>query len=52
MAHFAKVVNGTVTQVIVAEQEFMDTFVDDSPANGYKLHIIHMKVFIQKVVLL
>ena len=31
MAHFAKVVNGTVTNVIVAEQEFMDTFIDDSP---------------------
>ena len=31
MAHFAKVVNGTVTNVIVAEPEFFDTFVDDSP---------------------
>jgi len=31
MAHFAKVVNGTVTNVIVAEQEFMDIFIDDSP---------------------
>ena len=31
MAHFAKVVNGTVTQVIVAEPEFFDTFNDDSP---------------------
>ena len=31
MAHFAKVVNGIVTNVIVAEQEFMDTFIDDSP---------------------
>jgi hypothetical protein len=31
MAHFAKVVNGTVTQVIVAEPEFFDTFVDSSP---------------------
>ena len=31
MAHYAKVVNGTVTQVIVAEAEFFDTFVDDSP---------------------
>ena len=30
MAHFAKVVDGTVTQVIVAEPEFFDTFVDDS----------------------
>jgi hypothetical protein len=25
MAHFAKVVNGTVTDVIVAEQDFIDT---------------------------
>jgi hypothetical protein len=31
MAHFAKVVDGTVTQVIVAEAEFFDTFVDSSP---------------------
>ena len=31
MAHFAKVVSGTVTQVIVAEPEFFDTFVDTSP---------------------
>jgi len=31
MAHFAKVQNGLVTQVIVAEKEFFDTFVDSSP---------------------
>ena len=31
MAHFAKIVNGTVTQVIVAEPEFFDTFTDSSP---------------------
>jgi hypothetical protein len=31
MSHFAKVVDGKVTQVIVAEQEFFDTFVDSSP---------------------
>ncbi len=31
MAHFAKVVNGLVTQVIVAEPEFFDTFIDTSP---------------------
>jgi hypothetical protein len=31
MAHFAKVQNGLVTQVIVAEPEFFETFVDDSP---------------------
>lgn len=31
MAHFAKVVNGIVAQVIVAEPEFFDTFVDSSP---------------------
>jgi hypothetical protein len=31
MAHFAKVVGGIVTQVIVAEHEFFDTFVDSSP---------------------
>lgn len=31
MSHFAKVNNGIVEQVIVAEQEFFDTFVDTSP---------------------
>jgi hypothetical protein len=31
MSHFAKVVDGKVVKVIVAEQEFFDTFVDDSP---------------------
>jgi hypothetical protein len=31
MSHFAKVVDGVVTQVIVAEQEFFETFVDSSP---------------------
>jgi len=31
MSHYAKVVDGKVTQVIVAEPEFFDTFVDSSP---------------------
>ena len=31
MGHFAKVVDGIVTQVIVAEPEFFETFVDSSP---------------------
>jgi len=31
LAHFAKVVDGKVTQVIVAEPEFFQTFVDSSP---------------------
>lgn len=31
MAHFAKVLDGKVTQVIVAEPEFFDTFVDTTP---------------------
>jgi len=29
--HFAKVTNGIVTHVIVAENDFFDTFVDDTP---------------------
>jgi len=33
MAHFAKVVNGLVTNVIVAEPEFFETFVDTSPGD-------------------
>ena len=31
MAHYAKIQNGSVTQVIVAEAEFFETFIDDSP---------------------
>ena len=31
MSHYAKVINGKVVQVIVAEQEFFNTFVDTSP---------------------
>ena len=31
MAHYAKVNNGVVEQVIVAEAEFFDTFKDSSP---------------------
>ena len=31
MSHFAKVLDGRVIQVIVAEPEFFDTFVDSSP---------------------
>ena len=36
MAHYAKVSNGLVTQVIVAEPEFFDTFVDSSPGEWIK----------------
>lgn len=31
MSHYAKVLDGKVVQVIVAEQEFFDSFVDSSP---------------------
>lgn len=31
MSHFAKVLDGKVVQVIVAEQEFFKTFIDSSP---------------------
>lgn len=31
MAHYAKVVDGKVTQVIVADADFFNTFVDSSP---------------------
>lgn len=31
MSHFAKVTDGVVVQVIVAEPEFFETFVDTSP---------------------
>lgn len=31
MSHYAKVLNGTVVQVIVAEADFFTTFIDSSP---------------------
>lgn len=31
MSHYAKIVDGKVIKVIVAEQEFFNNFVDDSP---------------------
>lgn len=31
MSHFAKVLNGRVVQVICAEEDFFNTFVDSSP---------------------
>jgi hypothetical protein len=36
MAHYAKVSQGVVTKVIVAEPEFFNTFVDDSPGRWIK----------------
>ena len=36
MSHYAKCVDGKVVQVIVAEAEFFDTFVDTSPGQWIK----------------
>jgi hypothetical protein len=36
MGHYAKVEDGVVTNVIAAEAEFFDTFVDDSPGEWIK----------------
>jgi len=36
MGHYAKVQEGVVTQVIVAEPEFFDSFVDSSPGKWIK----------------
>jgi hypothetical protein len=36
MAHYAKVQDGVVTQVIVAEPEFFNNFVDSSPGKWIK----------------
>ena len=36
MSHYAKIVDSKVTQVIVAEAEFFDTFVDSSPGTWLK----------------
>ena len=40
MAHYAKVVNGIVEKVIVAEASFFNSFVDDHQVSGFKLLII------------
>ena len=45
MAHFAKVVNGIVTNVIVAEPEFFDTFTDDFPNKSEKyLFLVNVNI--------
>jgi hypothetical protein len=36
MAHYAKVIEGTVSRIIVAEPEFFDSFVDDIPGEWIK----------------
>ena len=36
MSHYAKVLDGKVVQVIVAEADFFDTFVDSSPGQWIK----------------
>ena len=36
MAHYAKVKNGVVTKVIVAEPDFFDTFIDTTPGEWLK----------------
>ena len=36
MSHYAKVENGIVTRVLVAEAEFFDTYVDDTPGEWIK----------------
>jgi hypothetical protein len=36
MSHYAKVLDGKVTQVIVAEADFFETFVDSSPGQWIK----------------
>lgn len=36
MGHYAKVVDGKVTQVIVAKEDFFQTFVDSSPGQWIK----------------
>ena len=36
MSHYAKIENGVVTRVIVAEAEFFNTYVDDTPGEWIK----------------
>ena len=46
MAHFAKVKDGIVMKVIVAEQEFVDTYVDNEPGIWVQTSYIQKEVFI------
>ena len=52
MAHFAKIVNGIVEDVIVIEPEDLNDYLDNNllhqidPGNGFKLLIIQEVVFI------
>jgi hypothetical protein len=36
MGHYAKVINGIVSEVIVAQEDFFNTFVDTSPGSWLK----------------
>ena len=36
MAHFSKVLNGKVVELIVADQEFIDNYIDTSPGTWIK----------------
>jgi hypothetical protein len=36
MGHYAKIVNGVVTKVIVADADFFNAFIDDSPGEWIK----------------
>ena len=38
MAHFAKIVDGIVDKVIVADSEYFDTFIDDSPGDWIRTY--------------
>ena len=46
MSHYAKVLDGKVVQVIVAEADFFNTFVDTTPGTIFKLLITLEKVSI------
>ena len=39
MAHYAKVVESKVAKVIVAEADYFDDFIDDSPGTWIKVSI-------------
>jgi hypothetical protein len=46
MGHFAKVTNGKVTNVIVAEQDFIDSYIDNQPGKWVKTSFnIHAGVY-------
>jgi len=52
MAHYAKVTNGKVVKVIVAEASFFNNYVDDSPGTWIQTSYNTEEEYIMKLILI